>query len=509
VKTPIGFTPSIHREDFEQFPGRYSYLCVQPTDTLKHKLNGHSLDFASSIRNGAGGRCIGPGPAMGTRVLRQQTVMRITLNYCFITHYISSLPVIFCLRECSRPKGASKLNSSEREVAMISQCDGGLKVSTPEYTRSRGPTGRELWSEEFARLILSDQFGLKRFLPSVHIADANTAVFSKIDGPYEVVATSQPYLPSKGVPASERRELISRVSKFVDTMKSGTPDARSLGESFVLPDPVAAPELYRLYGTGRARRLIVLWGCSTRDVQLMSPLTAIRRLKVDYLYSVRKFAPLLAAAVAIVLATGLWYVMAHQGGSDVSKNASTATATTSQLVKSTQKAATRPNLTENANPTNETMASGMARGGSPAPVSGTPPGGGNSSTPDSGMARGGDNGNRVAANIPSRNFEIVGTPSQATLTGTAKFSLVVRDVSDPGAHDFMVGNWYVNDKKVSSGENSIGYEGHDGENVRVRVEINYTAGNGNTKALILEAPMGVNLQVQSDVKIGKTSIVTN
>ncbi len=143
----------------------------------------------------------------------------------------------------------------------------GVIINLNEYARLQiSRTGPDFWYIN-NQSILCDK--LAPFLPRMNYdPSSNTVTAQRIERGKERLGDSIAANPDfSNVPADQVRQLREVISKFQQEIEDlPKSDAfRRLGDAFTLPIPSKAPELYRLYGTGKNKKLVIIWGVSKTD----------------------------------------------------------------------------------------------------------------------------------------------------------------------------------------------------------------------------------------------------
>ena len=143
----------------------------------------------------------------------------------------------------------------------------GVQVNLNEYARIRtSRTGPDFWYIDTQSLLCTK---LMPFLPKMsHNEAKNQVTATYVVGGKERLGDSVAATPDfSNVPASQVRALRNVISNFLQEISeqpAGSPLSR-LEKTFTLPIPSKAPELYRLYGTGKNKKLSIIWGVSKTD----------------------------------------------------------------------------------------------------------------------------------------------------------------------------------------------------------------------------------------------------
>ncbi|MBR2125251.1 MAG: hypothetical protein IJ943_00775 [Akkermansia sp.] len=143
----------------------------------------------------------------------------------------------------------------------------GVKISLNAYARLRiSRTGPDFWYIDNQKLLCEK---LAPFLPRMdYDSSDNSVTAQRIESGKEKLGDSVAANPNfSNVPADQVRLLRAVIAGFLQELTehpSSSPMGR-LGEAFTLPIPSKAPELYRLYGTGKNKKLAIIWGVSKTD----------------------------------------------------------------------------------------------------------------------------------------------------------------------------------------------------------------------------------------------------
>ncbi len=161
------------------------------------------------------------------------------------------------------------------------QPDSGIRLNLSNYYRIRTwQGGGEFWEYNNQQLIRD---ALGQFLPRATVDASNSVLFQHYEGGKEICSQSQPVTAANSLPRDQldllRTALIEFKAKTQDPKCD--PDARKLIDCFRLPDPIKDPELYRIYGSGRNKRLIVVWGAEKEVDSAVPPLEAINMMHTE------------------------------------------------------------------------------------------------------------------------------------------------------------------------------------------------------------------------------------
>jgi hypothetical protein len=157
----------------------------------------------------------------------------------------------------------------------------GIRLSLSHYSAIKTwQGGGKFWEHDFQLTVR--QGALQEFLPRVTDEGAVVLYEQVVDGS-EVVSTSVASGGRNKVPAAQ----IDRLRRALDELKAKAEDPhcdankRRMIEAFRLPDPLKDAELYRLYGSGRKKRLLVLWGVEKEAGSAIAPLKALDRMPAE------------------------------------------------------------------------------------------------------------------------------------------------------------------------------------------------------------------------------------
>jgi len=157
----------------------------------------------------------------------------------------------------------------------------GIRLSLSQYSAIKTwQGGGKFWEHDFQLTVR--QGALQEFLPRV--TDEGTAVLYEqvVDGS-DVVSGSVASSGQNKVPAAQ----IDRLRRALGELKAKAEDPhcdankRRMIEAFRLPDPLKDAELYRIYGSGRKKRLLVLWGVEKEAGSAIAPLKALDRMTTE------------------------------------------------------------------------------------------------------------------------------------------------------------------------------------------------------------------------------------
>ncbi len=164
----------------------------------------------------------------------------------------------------------------------------GLEISMHGCIRLRlQHGGAEFWIDSYQSL-LRETFA--PLLPRMEfIPERNVVRVSLHINGEEVMGTSRPMSAAQLHLTAAQDELLRGKIRHFSTSLSRSdinPDFRIVGESFVLPDPLIHPELYRIYGSPHDPQLAIIWGMEKVPDSSLAPATAAGRFKVDKVLAV-------------------------------------------------------------------------------------------------------------------------------------------------------------------------------------------------------------------------------
>jgi hypothetical protein len=180
--------------------------------------------------------------------------------------------------------------------------------------------GGNYWELDAQKLIRSTRLG--RFLPRVETAESaapapggpagGAALFQLVRGGKEVVSAST-WRAAGDIPPREVAALQEAVGDLgrLAADPACDPSKKKLLEAFKLPDPVAMPECYRVYGPFWNRRLAVLWGFERKEGDSVDPQAVSERLsqRIDSGYRTKRIlAAVIALAILLALLVGGYWL---------------------------------------------------------------------------------------------------------------------------------------------------------------------------------------------------------
>jgi hypothetical protein len=172
------------------------------------------------------------------------------------------------------------MNANDKTPLSI-QSDSGIRLNLSNYYRIRTwQGGGEFWEHNNQQLIRD---ALGQFLPRATVDASDHVLFQHFENGKEICSLSQPVSPTNSLPKQQIDQLRAAVIAFKAKTQDPhcDPEARKLIDCFRLPDPQKDPELYRIYGSGKNKRLIVLWGAEKEVDSAVTPLQAINMVPTE------------------------------------------------------------------------------------------------------------------------------------------------------------------------------------------------------------------------------------
>ncbi len=179
----------------------------------------------------------------------------------------------------STPNSAASASPTPANTTGITPIPGeGVKISLDRFERLRPDRScPDFWHPQHQNILLQK---LAPFLPRI-FDSTDSATASIIENSHELLGNSTAATPNfSNVPASQVNLLHNVLEKFLK--ESSKLPADSPMAKLSLPDPAKAPELYRLYGTGKNKRLAIIWGVCKLDAngnEDTSTVATIQQLK--------------------------------------------------------------------------------------------------------------------------------------------------------------------------------------------------------------------------------------
>jgi hypothetical protein len=191
--------------------------------------------------------------------------------------------------------------------ALVAMPDTGIRLNLSNFSRIRTwQGGGEFWEHHNQQLI-RDSLG--QFLPRATVESGNTVLYQHFEGGKELCSLCEPVTAKNPIPHDQAEQLRVALTAFKAKAADPTcdPDSRKLINCFRLPDPKKDPELYRVVGSGRRRRLIVLWGAEKEQDSAISPLEAVNMVHAEPSENSGTGRPLMIAVLAIIVASATAY----------------------------------------------------------------------------------------------------------------------------------------------------------------------------------------------------------
>jgi len=180
----------------------------------------------------------------------------------------------------------------------------GIRLTIGPYSAIKTwQGGGKFWEHDFQLTLRQGE--LKEFLPRA-TEEAGTVLFQQVVGGNEVVSSSLPFSRLEQIPSQQietlRREIADLKAKAEDPNCDA--NKRKMIEAFRLPDPQKDSELYRFYGSGQKKRLIVLWGVEKEAGSAIAPLKVLESMSSGRQgFSSKNWMLLLLVLIAGALAT--------------------------------------------------------------------------------------------------------------------------------------------------------------------------------------------------------------
>ena len=196
--------------------------------------------------------------------------------------------------------------------------DSGIRLNLSNYYRIRTwQGGGEFWEHNNQQLIRD---ALGQFLPRATVDSGNFVLFQHYENGKEICSLSQPVTAANPLPRSQLDELRAALTAFKAKTQDPKcdPEARKLIDCFRLPDPKKDAELYRIYGSGKNKRLIVLWGAEKEVDSAVPPLEAINMVHTEAAGAEEKGSgkALLVCGLLALLAALAWFFWPHDEKKD-------------------------------------------------------------------------------------------------------------------------------------------------------------------------------------------------
>ncbi|MDO4751421.1 MAG: hypothetical protein Q4A24_04870 [Akkermansia sp.] len=158
--------------------------------------------------------------------------------------------------------------------------NGGLNVNMKGYRRVRTYIGGpDFWHPSFQD-ILRDS--LSPLLPVMEYNAASDSVnASYVEKSKELLCNSAPLVGGGAMGRKIPLHVVENFARSLQRLRSALadpgvdPNTRKMLEAFTLPEPTAAPELYRFVGTGKNTRMFIIWGMEH------SPGSSVKAVDID------------------------------------------------------------------------------------------------------------------------------------------------------------------------------------------------------------------------------------
>lgn len=193
----------------------------------------------------------------------------------------------------------------------------GIRLSFDQYSPIKTwQGGGKFWEHDFQLTVRQGM--LQEFLPRVTDEGGGVLYEQVVDGA-EVVSESIAPGVHNQVPAPQVERLRRALAELKAKAEDPHCDAnkRRMIEAFRLPDPQKDAELYRLYGSGRKKRLLVLWGVEKEAGSAIAPMKAIERMPSKALGSVWTNW-LWRLLLLLGLAIAAWFLLGRRSGGNTS-----------------------------------------------------------------------------------------------------------------------------------------------------------------------------------------------
>lgn len=191
--------------------------------------------------------------------------------------------------------------------ALVATPDTGIRLNLSNYWRIRTwQGGGEFW-EHLNQQLIRDSLG--QFLPRATVESGDTVLYQLFESGKELCSLSEAVTSKNPIPHDQAEQLRAALTSFKAKAGDPTcdPDSRKLIDCFRLPDPKKDPELYRVVGSGRGRRLIVLWGAEKEQDSAISPLEAVNMVHAEPSANSGSGRTMLLAALGVIVALAAAY----------------------------------------------------------------------------------------------------------------------------------------------------------------------------------------------------------
>jgi hypothetical protein len=154
----------------------------------------------------------------------------------------------------------------------------GIRLTIGQYSAIKTwQGGGKFWEHDFQLTLRQGE--LQEFLPRV-TDEGGAVLYQQVVDGNEVVSSSLPFSNLDQIPPKQIEKLRRALSELKAKAEDPNCDAnkRRMIEVFRLPDPRKDAELYRYHGSGRKKRLIVLWGVEKEAGSAIAPLKALEKM---------------------------------------------------------------------------------------------------------------------------------------------------------------------------------------------------------------------------------------
>jgi hypothetical protein len=151
----------------------------------------------------------------------------------------------------------------------------GIRLQLTDYSPIRSwQGGGKFWEHDFQLTIRQGK--LAEFLPRA-LEEGDSVFYEQVIDGREATSESVALSNANEVPPAQIETLRAALAELKAKAEDPLCDAtkRRIIESFRLPDPAKDTDLYRLWGRGRNRRLLVLWGVEKEAGSALVPLQAL------------------------------------------------------------------------------------------------------------------------------------------------------------------------------------------------------------------------------------------
>ena len=154
----------------------------------------------------------------------------------------------------------------------------GIRLTIGQYSAIKTwQGGGKFWEHDFQLTLRQGE--LQEFLPRV-TDEGGAVLYQQVVDGNEVVSSSLPFSNLDQIPTNQIEKLRRALGELKAKAEDPNCDAnkRRMIEVFRLPDPRKDAELYRYHGSGRKKRLIVLWGVEKEAGSAIAPLKALEKI---------------------------------------------------------------------------------------------------------------------------------------------------------------------------------------------------------------------------------------